>query len=602
MVGAIAHRGPDGRKCWVHEGVGLGHARLAIIDLTAEADQPFMHPESGARLIFNGELYNYRELRAELEQQGHRFTTASDTEVVLQAVLHWGPAALDRMLGMWAFAIVDPGRRELFLSRDRFGIKPLYYAVTPVGLVFGSEIRALLASGFLTPAADPARVAGFLALGEADTDEGTFFAGIRRVPAGTYARVPLDAPGEPQFTPYWDDSALRLLAPAEIGYDQATREFRGLLESAVEFHLRSDVPVGMCLSGGLDSSSLVSLAAGQLSRDGSRPFTFTAGFPGLPFDESAYATAVAERHRLTRVFVHPDEHDFNRDIDRLVENQEEPFGSPGVYLQWRLFEQIRASGIKVVLDGQGADEYLGGYKTFLLPLLVDQLATGRIGAAAGTLLEVVRHKRPPRLSAGYLRAIAGRALGRTRGPASGNSGDWLSEGARAALADRQTAGPDFGAPGISRFRRAMLGYLLRWSLPALLRYEDKNAMAFGVEARVPYLDHRLVLFAASVPDEFLVSGGVTKRLLRDAVRDIVPPVVVNRRDKLGFASPIGPWVAATIVPRLTRLLAEPFASEYVNPAKVGAVARTFMRRPAGRHLDLWRAYSVLAWHDQFLSR
>ncbi|MGQ0703334.1 MAG: asparagine synthase (glutamine-hydrolyzing) [Gemmatimonadales bacterium] len=605
MTGALAHRGPDGRRTWTAGRLGLGHTRLAIIDLSDEAAQPLSAPGSPARIVFNGELYNYRELRRILEGQGRVFRTRSDTEVVLQAVLEWGPPAFERMLGMWGLALYDPDRRELLLSRDRFGIKPLYYAVAPDGLVFGSEIRALLASGLVAREPHRAACAVFLSRGETDCAGATFFEGIRRVPAGSWTRIPLDPVRPPPFERYWDPAPLFTPPGNPLSFPEATSEFRRLLESAVDFHLRSDVPVGMCLSGGIDSSSLVALAAARLAEGGTAPYTFTASFPGQPFDESRYATAVAERFRVRRVFVAPTATDFDRDLERLVEAQEEPFGSTGVYLQWRLFQQIQDSGLKVVLDGQGSDEYLGGYLTFFLPLLVDQIRGGHLGAAVGTMAEIVRHKRPPRLSAGYLLAIGRRALGRRAADSGEGERAWLADAMRTAGA-ASTGDTELAElrpePGVSRFRRALWAYFFRYSLPGLLRYEDKNAMAFGVESRVPYLDHRLVEFAAALPDEYLCHRGVTKRILRDAMRDALPESVVTRRDKLGFASPIGPWVAQAIVPRLARLLESSFAAEYVDPLRVRHAAECFLRRPGGRHLGLWRVYSVLAWHERFLAR
>ncbi len=594
MVGTLRHRGPDGRATWLGKGIALGHARLAIIDLSVDASQPFLDIETGAVLAFNGEIYNYVELREELVREGYRFRTRSDTEVLLRALLAWGPEAISRCVGMFAFAFHDPRDGSVLLARDPFGIKPLYWVEDGAKLYVASEPAALIRALPHAARLDRTVAARFLATGLVDVDDHTFLEPIRQLPAATWWRVAVGRPlasGRQQR--YWVPPHEPAGGPRRAWGDMV-EEVRVALTDSVRLHLRSDVPVASCLSGGTDSSSIVSLAARLRPSDAPPLVAYSAVFPGELIDESRYARAVTEKTGARWITVTPTDESLATDFPALLDSQQEPFASTGVYLQWRLFQAIAADGVKVVLDGQGADEYLAGYTSFLVPALLDHLAAGRIGDATATLGVLLRDKKLGQLLARDLRGALVRAHGRDDADAADRS--WLAPGMVRALADTPTP-PVVAA---SRLRRAGLTYLGRNSLPALLRYEDRNSMGFSLESRVPFLDHRLVETVLALPDHALLQRGRTKAVLRDAMRGIVPDLVLDRSDKLGFASPIGKWVAQLAVPALRGPLGK---AERVAPFVNPAVLRKWLDREDGsRHTGrverIWRLFVLLRWLER----
>lgn len=594
MVRRLRHRGPDAQATWIGEGVALGHARLAIIDLSASANQPFIDHETGAVLAFNGEIYNYTELREVLERAGHQFRTRSDTEVLLRALLAWGPSAIARCVGMFAFAYHDPREGTVLLARDPFGIKPLFWVEHAGRLYVASELAALTSAVQGVSRLDHAVAARFLATGLVDVDERTFFAPLRRFPAATWWKVTV---GRPLATAtrhrYWAPPSATAPGPRRTWGDMVA-EVREALTDSVRLHLRSDVPVASCLSGGTDSSTIVALAARLRPPDAAPLLAYSAVFPGARIDESHYARAVVERAGAGWITLTPTDEALAADFDSLLDSQQEPFASTGVYLQWRLFQRIAEDGIKVVLDGQGADEYFAGYTSFLVPAILDHLAAGRVGDAAATLGVLVRDKGLSQLLLRDLRGSLVRVLGRNATRAADRS--WIAPGMMRALEELPTA-PIVAA---TRLRRTSLTYLERHSLPALLRYEDRNSMRFSLESRVPFLDHRLVETVLRLPDDALLQRGRTKAVLRDAMRGIVPDSVLDRRDKLGFASPMAKWVAHLAVPALRDLLRHderiaPFVNPLVLRQWIDAENGT---RHSGRTEHLWRLFVLLRWLER----
>ena len=394
MTDALAHRGPDGegyaeladepqarvltRQALGAVGgpvrVGLGHRRLTIIDPSDDSAQPMSDATGRFVLVYNGELYNYVELRSELERAGRTFSTTGDTEVVLQAWAHWGSACLHRFVGMWAFAILDAEQRRLVLCRDRFGIKPLFYTHAAGGLRFASEIKGMLAA-MDTPEADEAVVAGF-SISAADTGPETFFPGIRRLPAAYILEVPLDDPLRSTPRRYWE-------LPAEVDGDgdDAAARFAELFRESVRIHTRSDVAVGTCLSGGLDSSSIVCTAS-ALKEEGLLPASYRhQAFGYVPPDEAVserrWMDMVVERTGVALEEVRPTPDRFEASLETIARQQDEPFGSISIAAQWFVFEAARRAGMKVMLDGQGADEVLGGYHGYLATIAAGMLSERR---------------------------------------------------------------------------------------------------------------------------------------------------------------------------------------------------------------------------------
>ncbi|MGE0456283.1 MAG: asparagine synthase (glutamine-hydrolyzing) [Vicinamibacteria bacterium] len=578
------------------EGVGLalGHRRLAILDLSSAGHGPMLSADGSLVVTYNGEIYNYLELREELRGLGHAFATGSDTEVLLAAWAEWGPECLHRFNGMWAFALYDTRQRLLFCARDRFGVKPFYYHSRPGFFAFASEIKGLLAHPGVPARADEGMVLGFLTRGALDEGSRTFFEGVTCLPGGHWLRL---EPGrDPETRRYYE-------LPACDDHSLPAAEFRDLLEDAVRLRLlRSDVDVGTCLSGGLDSSAIVALTAKLTDpRAASRRRTFSVLYddPGMreePFVEEVVAATGARGARATATSA-----DLLRDLPALVRHQDEPLPSLGPYSQWRVMALAREHGVSVLLDGQGADELLAGYVYQLGPFLAevfDRHGAARVmaearalsrvtGRSLGFLLGLGAYHRLPMPS--RLRALAigrtsthGHLPGSALDPAIRRRHGWI-EGARHAPHAR-----------LANERRANV---LSTSLPALLRYEDRNSMAFSIEARTPFLDYRVAEAAMRLPATDLVRDGWSKWILRESTRGLLPEAVRLRRDKLGFATPEKRWLEE-IAPRVREWLGPgSFAAGLVRPDVLQGWLRETDAALARRR-GLWRLCAVELWHRE----
>jgi asparagine synthase (glutamine-hydrolysing) len=566
MGDAIRHRGPDGEGYLLHsaqEGpriarsvengnrrapvtVGFAHRRLTIIDLTEASDQPMVSADGDYVLAYNGELYNYVELREELEALGRPARTSGDTEIVLNAYAEWGPACLERMVGMWAFAILDVRRREVLLAVDRFGIKPLFYTVANETLYFGSEIKALLEAPGVMPEPDESVCRRFLLTGRVDDSEQTFFDGIRRLQPATHATIPIDRPvSEPRPERYWSFPTDRFRGSRAA----AAREFKERLAESVRVHLRSDVPVGTCLSGGLDSSAIVCLAD-ELRRKGAVPKYAHSGFGYIPEDgelsERRFMDEVVSRTGIEMTYVEPSPERFQSALLEIVRQQDEPFGSTSIAAQWFVFEAAHRAKLKVMLDGQGSDEILAGYHGYYQPVGIAHLRARR----PFKYLRFNRQYRrlvgepvvPPRLALHYLDPRR-RAHDDQAAPEISVElppMQLMSNELRAQCEYDDVATPEFKS--INELLAAQTG---RLGLPSLLRFEDRNSMAHSIEARVPFLDHRLVEFLFSLPGEYKLRGLETKHVMREALRHTLPEPIRTRTDKIGFrAEPTATWELA----------------------------------------------------------
>lgn len=534
MAGAMAHRGPDGQRTWHDDRAGLAFRRLAVIDLGERSMQPLHLGD--LHLAFNGEIYNYRELRDELRQLGHRFETEGDGEVLLHAWREWGESALDRFNGMFAFAVWDAARAELTLAVDPFGEKPLYFARGVDGLAFASDIRALRQARPDLGRMDEGAAGAFLALGTLPIPPRTCFAGVERVPAAHVLRW---RAGEASLSRYWWPRHVEVPNRPE----EAAEALRALLRDSVRLRLRSDVAVGTSLSGGVDSAAIASIV-GELAGDQHR-HAFTARFPGFERDEWEYAqlaagaAGVSEHHA-----VEPTADGLFDDLERLVIDQEEPFPSTSIYAQWRVMRRAHEAGVTVLLDGQGADELFGGYPG------MEAFATVAAGPAA--MARAVR--REPAQAVALARVLAaGRvpaALARRERRAAASPYATEEVTLHAAASAPDTALP---VPERDPLRRALLTQSFATSLPHLLRFADRDSMAHSREVRLPFLDRRVAEFALSTPATLLMRDGLRKRVLRDAVRDVVPAAILDRRDKVGFETPEERWFAT---PRGRARLAE----------------------------------------------
>lgn len=573
MASALAHRGPDGERFWRTGCFGLAHRRLAIIDLSDGGAQPMQI--GPIVLVFNGEIYNYRELREELRGAGQQFTGLSDTEVLGRAYLQWGSGCVSRLRGMWAYAIADARSQTLICARDPFGIKPFYYSRLDGAFVFASEPRALLRVGV------PARVnlrraAQYLALGVTDHDTESFFDGIVQLKAGGVIAVDADARVQPLTSTEGAPTAVRESASLE--------EFADCLRDSVRLHLRSDVPVGTCLSGGLDSSTVAALAAADIHAAHGPPFAAVTAASGDPAtDERRYAAAVVEHCNLAWHVVTPSAEQFVSEIDDCLRAQGEPALSPSVYFQYCVMRGARDAGVKVMLDGQGADELLCGYERYA-PIWALEVARCRgLLTALGEFGRVARYSRPG--LGGMVALAAYILLPRLRRRHITKRSAFLRAEflpyvhellARLASSSRNV-------------HDARLADISEFSLPALLRYEDRNSMAHSIEARVPYVDCEVAQVALRLPAAQLLHAGFTKYPLRLLAAKLLPAAIAWRRAKVGFEPPTGRWLAA---------LGERMQNEVHGN---GLVAR-LCAKPRLAELSLaqqWRLYNLARWQQLF---
>jgi asparagine synthase (glutamine-hydrolysing) len=593
MTAAIAHRGPDGQNCWLDGGVGLGHARLAIIDLDG-GDQPMWDAEQRRVIAFNGEIYNYRELRTELAAAGFRFRTRSDTEVIAAAITAWGvEGGLRRLRGMFAFGLYDTSTETLLLARDRVGIKPLYYAPVRGGLLFGSEQKALLASGMLERRADAVAIHDYLAQGYATTPH-TCWSEIRLLEPGTWLEI---GPAGVRHGRYWLWEAQE---DTTLSFEDAAERTRTVLQDALRYHLISDVPVAAFLSGGLDSALNVALLAGGL-QPGIQ--TFTMAFADPAYDESAVAREIAAslrtRHREIRMDGASDDFDL---FVRIVSQYDEPFGDSSCLPTYLICREMRRH-VKVAISGDGGDEVLGGYVRHvrarqlaalarlrpLDPVLTPALAatarwTGRGGQQAAKAWEYARLPRwemlwslPSYFSEGERRAFYRPSYAATA----------LAGGATA------TRFADFVPAGQRDPVKQLIAAEFRLRLHAdYLRKVDVASSAHGLEVRVPYLDNAMLELSTSLPTRYRIDArGNTKLLARRLSRDLLPASVVSRR-KTGFSVPLDDWLGPGLRARLADMILDPGAriNQFIRPDAVAATWRSFADPAAGEPRSRFQRY------------
>lgn len=596
--------------------VGLGHRRLAILDLSDRGLQPMTVGDCDVWIVFNGEIYNHVELRRELETCGLQFTTRTDTEVLLQAYRQWGEDCLEHLDGMFAFAIWDGPRARLFCARDRLGIKPFYYATPPGAFVFASEMKALLAYPGVAPKADDEAVVGFLVHANCDYGERTLLASVKALPPA-HALTLTVASGQIAPRPYW---RLEPADPNGVGDPDRIHALRDLLFSTVQRHLISDVQVGSCLSGGLDSSAVVSLI-GKIWRDqpdaaralGDCFNTFTACYEQREVDEREYALAVAHSVGANPHLVFPAPDDFLETFARMAWHQDMPFGEMTYYAQWRVMRAAKEAGVKVLLDGQGGDEVFGGYAKFRYAYLASLLRSGRWGGLVrefgATVLQGDRYVLNIRNGYRYLPRGLRRLLGVDSLLRRALRGDWdRAVAGESTPATRwwRYASSNGGKPGDGgRFdatvmQRMQVDDIMVDTLPMLLRMEDRSSMAFSLEARVPLLDHHVVEYGLSLPDHLKIQNGWSKFAVRRALEGIIPETVRVRKTKLGFAVPGRQWLTGDLRPHVTALIEDSLKSErYVDPA---VLRRWYRAPPAGgpeASLGLFRLLSLEMWMRAF---
>jgi asparagine synthase (glutamine-hydrolysing) len=555
MADSIRHRGPDGGGRFVEGGVGFAFRRLAIFDLAPTGDQPMTSADGRYVIVFNGAIYNFIELRAELEALGHTFRSSGDTEVLLTAWRQWGPECLARLNGMWAFLIYDRRERRVFGARDRFGIKPLFWHRTRTSVLFSSEIKCIRDAGIAEISLDWQTIADHLLEERLDAGERTLYRGVQRVPAGCWFEV--EPSGNIKWARYW--SLPDAVAATSMPRDPVAA-WAELFDDAVRLRMRSDVPIGVLLSGGLDSSSIMCSMARQLGPRGARqPGLFALCYMDPEFDETPYIEATLAQTGGTLERLETGAESLWGSLTDHLWHQDEPVHSFSSVVVHQLMKLARERGIKVVLNGQGADELLAGYRSYFMDYWLELVRAGRLGTARREIAAFAHaHGQPvagllPRTLATVLRqflhSLPGHAsISRRRRRPPPERDAWVSaEVRRHWIPSGQGAARSLG--------EALRTSLEQAHLPLYLRTEDRNSMAHGVELRLPFLDYRLVSLAFRLGSEWKIRGEYTKVLLREAMAGRIPDIVRTRVQKFGFPTAADQWFRGALREPLRDLLA-----------------------------------------------
>lgn len=544
MADSLRHRGPDAEGFHVDGPAGLAFRRLSVIDLSSAAHQPMANEDGTVWLVLNGEIYNYPELREALIGRGHRFRSHSDAEVVLHLYEERGPACVAALNGMFAFAIWDGRQRRLFAARDHFGIKPFYYAVSGGTFIFASEIKALLTTGLIGAECDRDSLSEYLTF-QFCLGESTLFRGIRKLEPGCFLQV--EPGGAVATRRYWDlDFTVDEAAPSE---NACVEQLRTLLDDAVRDQLRADVPVGAHLSGGLDSSSVVALAARHAS---GQLHTFSGGFREGP-DEMPYAREVSAAVNTIHHEVFPTEREFVDLLPTLIYHMDEPAAGPGVFPQY-FVSRLAREHVTVVLGGQGGDEMFGGYTRYLIAYLEECIRGGIAGTQEEERYVVTFESILPNLPQlrGYEPLLRHFWHDGVFDPPERRYFRLIDRSSAIKpllTADVRVGGEEvferfhavFDPASSGSYINRMTRFDLKTILPALLHVEDRTSMAVSLESRVPLLDHRVAAFVASLPPKIKYRGGRAKHLFRRAIDPLLPPAVTARTDKMGFPVPFTAW-------------------------------------------------------------
>lgn len=612
VLRSIAHRGPDdqGYVTWrghdrkenqaiENYSILLGHTRLSILDLSSDGHQPIFSRDNNYSLVFNGEIYNYIELREELQELGHQFTSSGDSEVLLYALIEWGESALHKLEGMYAFALYNSLTKSVLCARDPFGIKPFYYHIGREGFTFASETQSLLKFPYISSKASALSARSFLCNGHYDIKDGTFFSNIKQLQAGSLVNIKLAAPCHvsPQiwWTPKIDTST-----PA-LSFDEASEYLRDLFLKSVRLHLRSDVPLGVALSGGIDSSA-IACAVRKLEPDADI-HTFSYIPDDSKLSEQQWIDLIASHIKSKPHFTYASNDNLVDDLSILIRAQGEPFGTTSIYAQFKVFELAKAQGIKVTLDGQGADELFAGYLGYPAQRIQTLLNEASPKKAYLFLINIIeRHpadKRkiilnslkeflPPNFS-----SMALSLVGKEQSPGwldlpatlKNFSSGFTWEDSRSHLTENA-----------ERVKTTLAYQISHHGLPQLLRHADRNSMFFSIESRVPFLNKEIAEFCLSLPEEYLISqSGESKSVLRHALKDLVPREILERKDKIGFTTPQYDWVK-TFTNSIENLLHNGVEAPFINRHEL---LRYLKRNQKLDHSLLWRLLNYLEWCKEF---
>ena len=602
MTDVMIHRGPDAEGQWIDEHIALGHRRLSIIDLDAKSNQPLISHDGKYVITFNGEIYNYIELKRELERKGCVFSTDSDTEVVIEAYRAYGKECFNQFNGMWSLALYDIEKQKVILSRDRFGIKPAYTVDNEDVFVFASEIKAVLAAFPEENIPNETCIYRYLSQSvNEDTDEQCFYKNIKIFPAAHYMIYDLQNHTR-EYKSYWEVNE-QLFYEKWIQEKNPVKTFRKLFESAIELRLRSDVEVGACLSGGLDSSAIVGCASKKFGR---KMHTFSSVYTDKECNEESYIRKVNERWNTIPHYIKPDDYEenFTKYIEDLTYHHDQPTGGASLYSQYMVMKEVKGK-VKVILDGQGADELFAGYIPYYSYYIDDLLSrnTFRAKCKAIKMLVIIKKEWPDVIGAVSTDTIV-RLVGLK------NSFLFQNEKKIKDLKVKRSAKmftDDFMAKVHDDYQKKeiqcssnlntrLCNDVLNKSIPALLHNEDGNSMAFSIESRVPFLDYRIVEFAIALDGKYKIRNQWTKWIIRKACRDYLPKEIVKRKNKMGFPAPFARWLReGSSRKELKRIIYEFGERNIVPKETIDQLYRAHVNGKADYSDILFRIYNIELW-------
>jgi asparagine synthase (glutamine-hydrolysing) len=539
MRKSLRHRGPDDEGFWHTDfcggGIAVGHTRLSIIDLSPNGRQPLLDSSKRYCIVYNGEVYNYKELRDNLTKKGYIFKSRTDTEVVLNAYIEYGSECLELFNGMYAFAIWDNKKMSLFCGRDRFGIKPFFYKWQDDKFYFASEAKALLLASKNAPEISDQTVYDYLSLGLTHHRQHTFFNNVHKLPGGSF--LLLDHSGL-SIQRYWHFPEVNKSHQCNPDWD----ELKTLFYNAVQLRLRSDVPVGILLSGGLDSSAIAAMAAGN---NGTSPVAFSLKFDNDDIDESPHAEMVASHCNTTLRLLEPRGSGLWEELDNLIKSQDAPTHAPEVYSNWCMMRAVARCNIKVLLSGQGGDELFAGYNWYPKYFLASLARKGKLYTLISELTKLPKNFPNPNtngismLMGGMLHALLPIAIKLKMKPELRCLDKILHRQVSSQMRKRDTDNLRLLDP--SGLEQKLFHDLNYCNIPHYLHYEDANSMTFGIEERVPFLDHRVVEWAFRLPVWWKMHDGLSKLPLRRIMKGILPEPIVDRKDKIGLSAPKDHW-------------------------------------------------------------
>ena len=599
MMESLRHRGPDGSGDRMKNHAGLGHRRLSILDLSSAGSQPMCNEDGTVWITYNGEVYNYIELRDELSRLGHTFKSKTDTETIIHAYEEYGPDCLRRFNGMFAFAIYDEVKDILFLARDRYGVKPFYFRQDEKMFVFASEIKALLTDPAFARRANDRMIYDYLMFNRYDHSKETFFEGVYRLPPSHYSIVGRKG----VETKRWWGTSVKESGKKKLS--EESHRLRELFTDSVKLRLRSDVPVGSCLSGGLDSSSIVCTVDG-LIRDKENFQTYSAVYgKDWKRDETAYIEKVIEKTGFRSNYIHPDGKALLDDMSAFIYHQEEPVGHTSFFAQWMVMKLAHSHGAKVLLDGQGGDELLAGYKYIFGYYFLELLSNRRYPAL---VREIALYLKNQRDYFGLLlfifllfpKGLQKRIALRVNVGAGITTRRWISRGFYERHKDTSTVLEEFVN---SKSLNDALKNHFDHKLEHLLRCEDKSAMAHSIETRLPFLDYRLVDFLFTVPSDLKIKDGKTKVILRAAMKDTLPDEITNRMSKFGFETKEDEWFRTSpLKDKVAELIrSESFRKrQYYDGDEVRKELNRFFEGRKDISRTVWRWVNLELWFRMFI--